>query len=67
MKCQILFFRKYKKNITKLSSAELAQRVVKVKNDSAMGSIDSCIAENIVQYTEITWFNTGTMNQLLVK
>ena len=30
MKCQILFSRKNKKNI-KLSSAELAQRVVKVK------------------------------------
>ena len=31
MKCQILFSGKNKKNIAKLSSAELAQRVVKVK------------------------------------
>ena len=31
MKCQILFSGKNKKNITNLSSAELAQRVVKVK------------------------------------
>ena len=31
MKCQILFSLKNKKNIFKLSSAELAQRVVKEK------------------------------------
>ena len=31
MKCQILFSEKNKKNITNLSSADLAQRVVKVK------------------------------------
>ena len=31
MKCQNLFSGKKKKNIVKLSSAELAQRVVKVK------------------------------------
>ena len=31
MKCLILFFRKNKKNIVNLSSAENAQRVVKVK------------------------------------
>ena len=31
MKCQILFSGKNKKNILNLSSAELAQRVVKVK------------------------------------
>ena len=31
MKCRILFSGKNKKNITNLSSAELAQRVVKVK------------------------------------
>ena len=31
MKCQILFSGKNKKNITNLSSAELAQRVVMVK------------------------------------
>ena len=31
MNCQILFSRKNKKNITSLSSAELASRVVKVK------------------------------------
>ena len=29
MKCQILFSRKYKKNIINLSSAELVQKVVK--------------------------------------
>ena len=32
MKCQILFSVKNKKNITNLSSAELAQRMVKVKD-----------------------------------
>ena len=32
MKCQILFSRKNKKNITNLSSAELVKRVVKVKS-----------------------------------
>ena len=31
MKCQILFPGKYKKNIMHLSSAEFAQRVVKIK------------------------------------
>ena len=31
MNCQILFSRKNKKNVTSLSSAELASRVVKVK------------------------------------
>ena len=31
MKCQILFSEKNKKNITNLSSAELAKRVVKIK------------------------------------
>ena len=31
MECQILFSLKYKKNIINLSSAELAQRVAKVK------------------------------------
>ena len=33
MNCQILFTVKNKKNITNLSSAELAKRVVKVKDD----------------------------------
>ena len=37
MKCQILFSGKNKKNITNLSSAEFAQRVVKV-NDQASWS-----------------------------
>ena len=32
MKCLILFYEKNKKNITNISSAELAQRVVKVKS-----------------------------------
>ena len=31
MKCQILFYGENKKNVINLSSAELAQRVVKVK------------------------------------
>ena len=31
MKCQILFFRENKKNIINLSSAELANRMVKAK------------------------------------
>ena len=31
MKCQILFSKKNEKNTTNLSSAELAQRVIKVK------------------------------------
>ena len=34
MKCQILFSGKNKKNIINLSSAENAQREVKVKSDS---------------------------------
>ena len=34
MKCQILFSGKNKKNIINLSSAENAQRVVKVKDTS---------------------------------
>ena len=33
LKCQSLFFGKNKKNITKLPSAEFAQRVIKVKED----------------------------------
>ena len=37
MKCQILFTGKNKKNIINLSSAENAQRVVKVKTYHAMG------------------------------
>ena len=34
MKCQILFKGKNKTNVTNLSSAELAERVVKVKTSS---------------------------------
>ena len=34
VKCQILFSEKNNKNITGLSSAELAQRVVKIKRQS---------------------------------
>ena len=41
MKCQILFFGKNKKNIINLSSAENAQRVVKVKTDLAIQKLDS--------------------------
>ena len=36
MKCQILFFWKNKKNIINLSSAENAQRVVKVNINACM-------------------------------
>ena len=38
MKCQILFFLKNKKNIINLSSAENAQRVVKVKKSLGLGT-----------------------------
>ena len=37
MKCQILFSGKNKKNIINLSSAENAQRVVKVKLHTSIG------------------------------
>ena len=36
MKCPVLFFGKNKKNIINLSSAEFAQRVVKVKETSLL-------------------------------
>ena len=39
MKCQILFSGKNKKNIINLSSAENAQRVVKVKSNNVLSSI----------------------------
>ena len=41
MKCQILFSGNNKKNITNLSSAEYAQRVVKVNNDRILLNIES--------------------------
>ena len=41
MKRQILFSGKYKKNITNLSSAELAQRVVKIK-EHQMSAVLCC-------------------------
>ena len=41
MKCQILFTGKNKKNIINLSSAENAQRVVKVNIEPAIGNNDS--------------------------
>ena len=40
MKCQILFSGKNKKNIINLSSAENAQRVVKVKDTSTLVGLD---------------------------
>ena len=40
MKCQILFSGKNKKNITNLSSAELAKRVVNAKKSS--GDLNLC-------------------------
>ena len=42
MKCQILFSGKNKKNIISLSSAENAQRVVKVKVVVHVISINKC-------------------------
>ena len=44
MKCQILFFLKNKKNIINLSSAENAQRVVKVK------ALRKSVADNILKF-----------------
>ena len=44
MKCQILFIGKNKKNIIKLSSAENAQRVVKV-NVTELFFCDSSLSE----------------------
>ena len=38
IKCQILFYEKSKKNIISLSSAELAQGVVKVNDNVEWGS-----------------------------
>ena len=43
MKCQILFSGKNKKNIINLSSAENAQRVVKVKAFKISPIIDSLV------------------------
>ena len=43
MKCQILFCGENKKNITNMSSAELAKRVVKVKTISSI-----CAYKNIL-------------------
>ena len=45
MKCQILFSGKNKKNIINLSSAENAQRVVKVNSDSVQISVSLCWSE----------------------
>ena len=39
MKCQILFS---EKNVINVSSAELAQRVVKIKQDYQTMSLESC-------------------------
>ena len=36
MKCQMLFFEKNKKHVVNLLSAELAQRVVKVNDNSGV-------------------------------
>ena len=40
-------------------------KVVCSENDSAMGSIDSCIAGNIVQYTDIIQFHTHSYESAL--
>ena len=45
MKCQMLFSGKNKKNITKLLSAELAKRVVKV-NKSSESQYEYCISSH---------------------
>ena len=42
MKCQILFSGKNKKNIINLSSAENAQRVVKVNEEHKKKNIPNC-------------------------
>ena len=47
MKCQILFFGENKKNVTKLSSAELTQRVVKSNiNKNLKGCLCSPVKGN---------------------
>ena len=43
MKCQNLFSEKNMKNIINLSAAELAQRVVKVKEQANIASPKSCL------------------------
>ena len=49
MKCQILFSWKIKKNIINLSSAENAQRVVKVKTLSqGATSVDDVTSQNLL-------------------
>ena len=55
MKCQILFsWKKNKKNIINMSSAELAQREVKVKPDDS----------NVARWsTAITTFHGGFVNR----
>ena len=45
MKCQFLFSGKNKKNITNLSSAELAQRVVKVNFCFCFINIDNSLGK----------------------
>ena len=50
MKCQILFSGKNKKIITNLSSAELAQRVVKVKAINVVDFRHFCKGENFCDF-----------------
>ena len=54
LKCQILFSVKNKKNITSLSSADIAQRVLKVNMFCLEGSIRSKEQSNISKHYENT-------------
>ena len=50
MKCHILFSGKNKKNIINLSSAENAQRVVKVNNQCSLQSSSTKFAQAFQEY-----------------
>ena len=74
MKCQILFFGKHKKNITNLSSAELAKRVVKVKQSLNGFLLVSCLTHfiayllvpTILQADSESSDQTGWMHRLIL-
>ena len=54
MKCQILFSGKNKENITYLSPAELAQRVVKINSARAQNSKFTCSVRSGPRSTSVT-------------
>ena len=54
MKCQILFSGKYKKNIN-LSSAELAQRVVKVKTLNQENTALTALVDQLSLSVPVCW------------